>query len=438
MGAVVLLGQSCGSLYADNEYIPDGNSNRNYEDYTSYPIYVTLNYNSLIYQSTDIQSKGVGSGAFDKVNDPLGFDKHYADAKFYVLAYRKTVTKEGELSTLPDFSKLMYSSNNDGKKDCLLSTDREVITATTQQVGKLTKPENKGGALKMLRNVTWEDAPAGTADADREEEMTHYWSKTYDEVGYNFFGYYIDNAEVYDIERTSDKVTLSVELNGTNDIMVGTAPEVTDSMLKVDFPTSVQEESVRKEIIKRGDGAYSTYGAIHSVEPRIDLKHCLTQLIFRANLLDEDREGKISVTNIEVLSERKGDLTVAARNEDEIGLSVNGDKTWTSIPDGGIVQELKYETPVKIGSGILLPEAESYDISMKVIEKGLKTNQSGTEEEYMTSTREGTVTFEGGFKAGVTYYVTVSVYGSTGIDLQATLTPWKNGGEATVDFPDKY
>jgi hypothetical protein len=38
----------------------------------------------------------------------------------------------------------------------------------------------------------------------------------------------------------------------------------------------------------------------------------------------------------------------------------------------------------------------------------------------------------------VTYYVTVAVYGSTGVELIASLTPWKDGGEATIDFPDRY
>ncbi len=445
LALAAVTGQSCSSVYSDNEYVPEGNSNRNYEDYDSYPIYVTLNYNSLIYSSTnnaqggtsDVpEPKGTGSGAFDMVNDPLGFDKHYENAKFYVLAYRKTTSSTGELASLPDFSKLMYSANNTGKLDCLLSTDREQINGTTQAVGKLAKPENKGGALKFLKNVTWEDTPATTAAADREEEMTHYWSKTYSDVGYNFFGYYIDNAEVYGTERSSDKVTLDIELNGTNDIMVGKAPEVTESMLKKDFPNSVQEESIRKEIVKRGDGAYSTYGAIHSVAPRIDLRHCLAQLVFKANLLDEDAD--ISVTNIEVAAERRGYLTVASRDVNEIGLTATGDKTWTGVPGGGSIQKLEYDKPVTVGGGILLPEAEEYPVRVAVIEKGLKTNVSGTEEEYMSSVREGTVRFEGGFKAGITYYVTVSVYGSTGIELIATLSPWKDGGGATVDFPDKY
>ena len=440
-----LTGQSCSNIYADNEYVPEGENNRNYEDYDSYPIYVTLNHNSLVYSSTvkkqeggqeELASKGSGSGAFDMVNDPLGFDSHYENAKFYVLAFRKTVLSSGELSAQPDFSQLMYSVSNDSKRDCLLSTERENINGTTQAVGKLTKPENKGGALRLLKNVAWEDNPSTAAKEDREVEMTHYWSKTYNEVGYNFFGYYIDNAEVYGTERTTDKITLDVELNGTNDIMVGSAPEVTDSMLRVDFPNSVQEESIRKDIIKKGDGAYSTFGAVHSVEPRIDLRHCLAQLVFRANLLDD--QANISVTNVEVAAERKGSLIVASRDVKEIGPTATGDKAWIGVPDGGKVIDLKYDTPVNVGSGILLPEAESYPVRIAVIEKGLKTNTGGTEEEYMSSVREGTVTFEGGFKAGVTYYVTVSVYGSTKIDLQATISPWKDGGSATVDFPDKY
>ena len=451
MMLTAVIGQSCGSLYADEEYVPEGENNRNYEDFDSYPIYVTLNYNSLIYSSTKgeqeqttnsanaltLTSKGTGSGAFDMVNAPLDFDEHYNNAKFYVLAYRKTMLSSGELAAQPDFSKLMYSANNSGKYDCLLSTDRENINGTTQAVGKVAMPENKGGALRLLKNVAWEDTPSTASKEDREVEMTHYWSKTYNEVGYNFFGYYIDNAEVYGTERTADKVTLDLELNGTNDIMVGKAPEVTDSMLRADFPNSLQEESLRKEVIKKGDGAYSTYGATHSVQPRIDLRHCLTQLVFRAKLLDE-KKTNVSVMNLKVAMERRGNLVVASCDVNELGLTAVGDKVMTDVPGGGVAKELHYDEPVTVGKGILLPPADSYPVEITLIEKGLKTNISGTGEEYMESTRPGTVSFEGGFKPGVTYYVTVAVYGSTGVELIASLTPWKDGGEAIVDFPDRY
>mgnify|MGYP007069838169 FL=1 len=454
---VMLLGaatwQSCSTTYSSEDFIPDDDKSRNEEEYGSYAIAVTLNYNSLLYSTTSglpaagaktsvIESKGQGAGAFDTKNNKERFDSLFEASKFYILAYRKTVNTEGDLNTQPNFTYLMNSAENVNFKDCLLSTERTSYNGTTtaaqyQAVGKVAMPVEKGGSLKLLSNTTWESKPASAEyRSDYEVETTHFWSKDYPKTGYNFFAYYTNNAEIYSTTATEERVSMEVELDGTNDIMVGVAPEVTDSLLKTDFGGSVTESDIRKKIIEYGDGAYSTWGAVHSVQPKINMKHCLTQLLFDVILLDSTAD--ITINNIRVKMPRRGNVIVASRNPREIGLTTAVDTAYTQISGDITKKALIYNETTRIGSGMLLPPSDEFQVALTMTENGLKETIDGASVPASTQTRYATVHVDGGFKAGVTYYLKVSLYASTGIDIKASLNPWQYGGEATVVTPEVY
>ena len=164
-----------------------------------------------------------------------------------LLAYRKSVVTDGEatLTQQPDFSQLM--GDDDDRLNCLLSTERTYISGTTQHIGKLAIPQgatkdgslatlSTNGSIYLLDNKEWED------NQDYKIQ-TYYWNKKkYEKVGYNFFAYYINKANVYGFEKQNDCVKIDLELNGKNDIMVGNAPELTEEMLKNEYTTSVTED----------------------------------------------------------------------------------------------------------------------------------------------------------------------------------------------------
>lgn len=441
------LWQSCSDSYPDLTYMSD---EKNGEDYMTYPLSPSLNVNSLLYatSSGNVESKALtpvdkeSEGPLDPQNNYDNFLKRYAQARFYLLAYRKSVLTEGEakLTLQPDLSQLM--GDDDDRLNCLLSTERTYITGTEQHIGKLAIPQgatkdgslnniSTNGSLYLLDNREWED--------NQEYKMqTYYWNKKkYEKIGYNFFAYYINNANVYGFEKQNDCVKIDLELNGKNDIMVGSAPVLTEEILKEEYPASVTEEETRKNILSYGDGAYSTYGAVHSVEPKIDLKHALAYLKFRAKLMDD--AVKVSIQDVQVEACTRGKLVVASRDPENIKLGITELSETKDISVNAYLSEKEISTEEykEVGEGILVPPADSYTVKVKVLQSNIKTTESETNSQgNMWVTIPVHCTPKNGFEAGKIYVLDLSVYGTTPIVITSGLESWKSGTGTTVDLYD--
>ena len=441
------LWQSCSDSYPDLSYVAD---EKNTEDYMTYPLSPSLNVNSLLYatSSGNVESKALtpvdkeSEGPLDPQNNYDNFLKRYAKARFYLLAYRKSVLTGGEekLAQQPDLSQLM--GDDDDRLNCLLSTERTYITGTEQHIGKLAIPQgatkdgslsslSTNGSLYLLDNREWEDN-------QNYKTQTYYWNKKkYEKVGYNFFAYYINKANVYGFEKQNDCVKIDLELNGKNDIMVGSAPVLTEEILKEEYPASVTEEETRKNILSYGDGAYSTYGAVHSVEPKIDLKHALAYLKFRAKLMDD--AVKISIQDVQVEACTRGKLTVASRDLEKIKLGIAELSEPKDISVNAYLSEedISTEDFKEIGEGILVPPASSYKVKVLIQQTNVKTAETETNPRGIMQTWVSVdCTPEKGFEAGKIYVLDLSVYGTTRIEITSDLESWKSGTGTTVDLFD--
>ena len=441
------LWQSCSDSYPDLSYVAD---EKNTEDYMTYPLSPSLNVNSLLYatSSGNVESKALtpvdkeSEGPLDPQNNYDNFLKRYAKARFYLLAYRKSVLTGGEekLAQQPDLSQLM--GDDDDRLNCLLSTERTYITGTEQHIGKLAIPQgatkdgslsslSTNGSLYLLDNREWEDN-------QNYKTQTYYWNKKkYEKVGYNFFAYYINKANVYGFEKQNDCVKIDLELNGKNDIMVGSAPVLTEEILKEEYPASVTEEDTRKNILNYGDGAYSTYGAVHSVEPKIDLKHALAYLKFRAKLMDD--AVKISIQDVQVEACTRGKLTVASRDLEKIKLGIAELSEPKDISVNAYLSEedISTEDFKEIGEGILVPPASSYKVKVLIQQTNVKTAETETNPRGIMQTWVSVdCTPEKGFEAGKIYVLDLSVYGTTRIEITSDLESWKSGTGTTVDLFD--
>ena len=456
-----LMWQSCSSSYPDTAYVPGGEGNQNKEDYETYPMSPSLNFNSLLYATSsgademnnpangdNTESKAItpidkeDEGPLDPQNNWDNFLKRYAKARFYLLAYRKSVLTNSTsvLGTQPDYTQLM--SDDADRQNCLLSTERKYISGPDQHVGKLAIPQgaNKdgdtyslatNGALYLLENAGWETDD----DAKRAyNEKTYYWNwKKFENVGYDFFAYYVNKAQIYGFERQKDCVKIDLELNGKNDIMVGYAPEVTDSMLRADYATSITEDSIRTNILAKGDGVYSTYGAVHSVEPKINLKHALAYLKFRAKLMDEG--VKVSIQDVQLKAMTRGKLTVAARDYSQLGISDLSDEKSISIGAYLSEKEISVDEFKNIGEGLLVPPADSYVVRVLVQQRNVKTEVSDVNPNgILNQWLEITCSPEKGFEAGKIYVLDLSVYGSTEVIINSDLEAWKSGIGTRIDL----
>ena len=452
MVLTVSLWQSCSNSYPDLTYVTD---EKNAEDYETYPLSPSLNVNSLLYATSSgattsgsVSSKALtpedkeSEGPLDPQNNYDNFLKRYAKARFYLLAYRKTVMKDGEatLTQQPDFSQLM--GDDDNRLNCLLSTERTYITGTSQHIGKLAIPQgatkdgslgniSTNGSLYLLDNQEWEDN-------QNYKTQTYYWNKKkYEKVGYNFFAYYVNKANVYGFEKLNDCVKIDLELNGKNDIMVGNAPVLTEQMLKDEYSTSVTEDEVRKNILSYGDGAYSTYGAVHSVEPKIDLKHALAYLKFRAKLMDD--AVKISIQDIQVNACTRGKLVVASRDLEntKLGLMELSEPKDLSVNAYLSEKAISTEEFKEVGEGILVPPADSYKVKILIQQTNVKTTETETNPRGVMQTwLEVDCTPEKGFEAGKIYVLDLSVYGTTRIEITSDLESWKSGTGTAIYLYD--
>ena len=447
MVMTALVWQSCSDSYPDATYIPGGSSNLNGEDYVTYPMSPSLNVNALLYATSSgaVSSKAASvdkndEGPLDPQNNYDNFLKRYAKARFYLLAYRKTVLNgnSGTLGQQPSYAELM--GDDDDRLNCLLSTERTYISGTSQHIGKLAVPQgatkdgslaslSTNGSLYLLNNAEWEDN-------QNYKDETYYWNfKKYERVGYNFFAYYINKANVYGFQKENDRVTIDIELNGKNDIMVGYAPEVTDSLLKADYSKSITVDSIRKNIITYGDKAYSTYGAVHSVEPKIDLKHALAYLKFRAKLMDD--AVKISIQDVQVNANTRGKLVVAGRDVNSLGLTELSEPKDLSVNAYLSENDISTEEFKNVGEGILVPPAESYTIKVLIQQTNVKTTVDDTNPQGIMQTWLDVVCKpEKGFEAGKIYVLDLSVYGTTAVTITSDLESWKSGTGTTVYLYD--
>lgn len=448
MVVAALTWQSCSDSYPDATYIPGGGSNLNGEDYVTYPMSPSLNVNALLYATSSgaVESKATtpvnkeDEGPLDPQNNYDNFLKRYAKARFYLLAYRKTVMNSdaGTLGQQPKFSELM--GDDDNRLNCLLSTERTYIEGTSQHIGKLAVPQgatkdgslatlSTNGSLYLLNNTEWEDN-------QNYKDETYYWNfKKYEKIGYNFFAYYINRAEVYGFEKQDDRVSIDLALNGKNDIMVGYAPEVTDSLLKADYAQSITEDSIRKNVITYGDKAYSTYGAVHSVEPKINLKHALAYIKFRAKQMDD--AVKVSIQDVQVNANTRGKLVVAAKDVESLGLTELSEPMDLSVNAYLSEEAISTEEFKEVGEGILVPPAASYTIKVLIQQTKVKTTVDDTNPQgIMQSWLDVTCTPEKGFEAGKIYVLDLSVYGTTAVTITSDLESWKSGTGTTVYLYD--
>ncbi|MBO6099588.1 MAG: fimbrillin family protein [Prevotella sp.] len=442
------LWQSCSGSYPDLTYVTDIN---NAEDYETYPLSPSLNVNSLLYAtSSGVASKAItltdddSEGPLDPQNNYENFKKRYAKARFYLLAYRKSVVTgdEAVLAQQPDFTKLMGDEYD--RLNCLLSTERTYISGTTQHIGKLAVPQgatkdgslaslSTNGSIYLLDNKEWEDN-------QNYKVHTYYWNKKkYEKVGYNFFAYYVNKANIYGFEKQNDCVKIDLELNGKNDIMVGSAPVLTEDILKEEYATSVTEDEIRKNILSYGDGAYSTYGAVHSVEPKIDLKHALAYIKFRARQMDD--AVKFSIQDVQVTACTRGKLVVAARDlkNTKLGLTELSEPKDISVNAYLSEEDISTEEFKEVGEGILVPPAESYTVKVVIQQTNVKTteDETGSGGTWISDPPlEIVCTPKNGFEAGKIYVLDLSVYGTTAITITSDLESWKSGTGTTVNLYD--
>ncbi len=429
--ALVACTDSYPKLESDDDYLVS-----NDETYNLVPIMLFINEQDYFSVSATR-----GTGPFEEGNT-----EKYFNSTFYVFSFRDGCDEQGALAYETDFTKTRYADGYSSTEyydpesaDCL-------VDGTDYRMGMSMYPsaDNAGGMLQT-------------------HGIVMYYPSVYQDVGYNFFAYYIDDIEPTQVNRTESGISYDVEIDGTQDIMCGMAPKLTSEVLdnKIAAGLTISDDE-RTRILNIGN--YSTYAARRSVNPEIELEHELTQLRFVAYPGD-NRSGSITITGISVNSRYKGTMTVASRDTDYLGMAFSDERTDLELCEAsvdGVTSCAPLESytiewdesmsgtswqnrpSVDVGGCLLLAPDSVYTLTLYYTQT-ITADNGGTEEVdlrtvYTLKADNSSYYYDGTtgnyiFRPGYVYTVRIGVYGLQEISVSVNIAGWQDGGDVTLD-PD--
>lgn len=479
----LLLTASCNVSYPDLD-LPQGEPPTNDEDVNIEKTPILLYTSNPAYFSVVSDTRGSvgtrGTGAFEPMETVAYNREKYLNAKFHIFAFRAYNDADpsggqGVLTEAPSMSRYCYAKDASGDNwdehntSCLLDG-----------------PEYKSGMPFKFEP----DQFIGTMNVltkDYPEDI--YYSSRYQDVGYNFFGYFVDDLDLSNYKREQNKISYDIEIDGYQDVLVGAAKT---PLTEADFAeggiyekaASLTEDERQK--ILNIPGNYSTFAAHRNVHPVVNMKHQLTMLKFFA-YPGASSAKDVVIKDISVMTLTKGTLTVASRNIDDCklvfkpengvdvlqkavklgefqketdengethnvygyikpglrdeGYQVEWKDEWadnesqvvpgvTHVPT---TKEKMDEASVELGAGLLVAPQESYVVTLTYL---FPDGPYGEMKEHKTEYRITPAKKEGeeaSFEKGLLYNVKIGVYGLEKIQISGSVDGWGKGEDIDID-----
>lgn len=301
-------------------------------------------------------------------------------------------------------------------------------------------------------------------------------------VKYNFFGYYVDDAAganptpaVDASEGTVSKITLPVTINGTQDILLA----------KTDKEEDLINKAASDKAIGSIDRLYSSYSARRGVNPNLNFEHQLSRFVFsikKGGTVDGD---KITISSLKVESYAAGTLTIVGaptevsnqgwNKEQGEFIPVNSKQNLYLVPETEdnenpvartylpvtTLEEVNnnpIDTPIitenakgdgklnihpgadyaAIGDIMVYPGQDVYNFDLDILQDGI-TAAIPTQHLQIEMAK----VIKNGVSAGVQfaepgkqYNVNLIVYGAEEVVITVTLSDWEEVGEIEID-PDE-
>lgn len=278
---------------------------------------------------------------------------------------------------------------------------------------------------------------------------------------YDFYGAHVDDAvstpETNMLIGTGTALSttgfaVNVTLDGSQDLMVA-KPTRKDDIDKAN--ATLEPDIVYTDSTK----LYSAWSARRHVIPNLQFKHLLTRLKFQAvcgNTKAPSAGSEIYIDSIKIAGAvNKGSLqiipstTVTEQKFTAADTDNTGDfyvKKAASDPDTSkdledlipvAVTSIDDEAPNEIGEDLLLVPAESYDVYIYVSQtlngKKQKNIVNKVIEASTVTNSEGTTAGKTEFMQNEIYNINIKVYSIEEIVVNATLKPWEEGGNVSID-----
>lgn len=479
----LLLTASCNVSYPDLD-LPQEKPPTNDEDVNIDKTSILLYTSNPAYFSVVSDTRGSvgtrGTGAFEPMETVAYNRDKYLNAKFHIFAFRAYNDADpnggqGVLTEEPSMSRYRYAQDaSEGNMDeyntsCLLDGPEYKLGMPFK-----FEPDQFIGTMNVLTK-------------DYPEDI--YYSSRYQDVGYNFFGYFTDDLDLSNYTREKDKITYDIEIDGYQDVLVGAAKT---PLTEADFAEGgIYEKAARlteeeKQKILNTPGNYSTFAAHRNVHPVVNMKHQLTMLKFFA-YPGASSAKDVVIKDISVMTLTKGTLTVASRNIDDCklvfkpenevdvlqkavklgeyqketdesgethnvygkikpglrdeGYQVKWKDEWvdnesqvvpgvTHVPTA---KEKMDEASVELGAGLLVAPQESYIVTLTYL---FPDGPNGDMKEHKTEYKITPAKKEGeqaSFEKGLLYNVKIGVYGLEKIQISGSVDGWGKGEDIDID-----
>lgn len=294
-----------------------------------------------------------------------------------------------------------------------------------------------------------ENNKIGVYDNTKTGETPYYYEGT---TTYDFFGYYVQDAAGLNptpaINEAKNAYELPITIDGTQDIMTA----------KADVDYAVTHRNTQK--LELGTGwdnkfAFSAYAARRGVQPILQFKHELTQLVFMV----ESGTNFTEATQLHVIGVKINNVPVNAKlcvaganagTDDGKAVTITDVKNESGkydssidvyvdddhiLASGNAVKVPKItEDAIAVGQPVMLfPEESKYSVTLTVAQGTATSEVTADITRDVMLDENGTTPFKPGFA----YTVTFKVYGLESIDISAELTAWQTGAAIDIDTDDK-
>ena len=290
----------------------------------------------------------VGNALVKGAGDVGGIDDLYGK-DFYVYAFRKSSKVRYDVTAAADRAYCLLDASVDGESGQWAGGKRARFA-----VGPYASWPGK--------SVNW---PNGENHKD----------------AYDFFAYFIDDAELTKIVRSDDKIDIEFTIDGSQDIMTSKA--------------HVQNTGFSGQDAQYVSAwSFSQFTAFRNIVPTFTFNHGLTRLCIAAGT-----DGAAEIEELSVLSKKKAVLTLVHKDETQTGISFTDGNVLTMNNDAAYKYALKTFAAAQDGRHhVLAAPADKYRIFVKVNENGASKVLSA---EFTNSGK--------GFEAGRSYNAGVTV-----------------------------
>lgn len=453
-----LAAASCSESYPGLEYVPDpAHTIKNTEDLSrsNTPIMVFAteqDFFTVGTRSAGAATRGTGTFEDSTLNRPK-----YFNSTFNVFAFRAGTGDDGtggqgELAGAPDLTLSAYSPSKD----------------------KATDPDNTSCLLDgedYLKGAEFKFNADRSGAFEPKDGTTRYYSGTYQDVGYNFFVYHIDDfkATQANTHREKDAVWYDFETDGARDLMFGKRPDAhtrgAGRHLRQPEPhrkgedQHTQGQRRLQHLLRPPQPPPRSEAQPQAVPPEVlrlpgrlvGLPHHHRLHLRGQSLQGQAHRGRThpGAVGMEWDETRSRELFLSDAAADTLNAATGELNPYPGrLREGGYTMEWKDEYEGKtwtkgemtpVGSGLMLPPAGDYMLtiySTYTTEKGEKVNYKLTYDIFppQVTRPDGTVTSI--FDEGIVYNICIAVYGMQRIWISVSGNGWQKGETINVDTED--